>query len=205
MAELLRSTKGKMKASFNGYFYTKQYEKSAKIRWVCDQKKSRHCLGALITDIPNGNPNETTGHNHLPDQGRIETARTREEMKSQAATTIAAPSAIQTGILLHTDDEVKARIGTRGACTQAMSRARRKTLPANPTTLAQLVIQDGFATTGGLNPVRFLLHDNGINNPLNSRIVIYSTDEDLRRLAAANRWYADGNFKVVPTIFNVAP
>ena len=35
----------------------------------------------------------------------------------------------------------------------------------------------------------------------NSRIVIYATDEDLRRLAEANRWFADGNFKLVPSIF----
>ena len=59
----------------------------------------------------------------------------------------------------------------------------------------------GFATTGGLNPVRFLLHDNGPGNALNSRIVIFATDENLRRLANADRRYADGNFKLVPTIF----
>ena len=74
-------------------------------------------------------------------------------------------------------------------------------MPANPKTLNQLVIQGQLATTGGLNPVRFLLHDNGPVNPLNSRIVIYATDDQLNRMARANRWYADGNFKLVPTIF----
>ena len=201
MAELIRSTKGNNKLSFNGYFYTKQYQKAGKIRWVCDQKRSRRCNGAVLTDIDFGNVNVTGQHNHVQDQGRIEIARVRGEMKSQAANTIAAPSAIQTGVLLQTDEEVKMRIGTSEACRQATSRARKKLLPVNPTTLNELVIEGTFVTTGGLNPERFLLHDNGPVNAVNSRIVIYSTDGKLRRLVAATRWYADGNFKLVPTIF----
>ena len=196
MAELIRSTKGKM----NTMVSSTQNSMRSREKYVGVVTKNE-AVSALLTDITNGNPNVTSAHNHVRDQGRNEMARTREEMKSQTETTIAAPSAIQTGVLLHTDDEVKARIGTTEACTQAMSRAWRKSLPANPTTLNQLVIQDGFAATGGLNPVRFLLHDNGPGNALNSRIVIFATDENLQRLADADRWYANGNFKLVPTIF----
>ena len=31
--------------------------------------------------------------------------------------------------------------------------------------------------------------------------MIFSADDNLRRLATTGRWYADGNFKLVPTIF----
>ena len=46
-----------------------------------------------------------------------------------------------------------------------------------------------------------LLHDNGAGNAINSRIVIFSSDANLRHLASADRWFGDGNFKLVPGIF----
>ena len=78
---------------------------------------------------------------------------------------------------------------------------KKKSFPANPNNLNQLVIKNEFATTDGANPVRFLLHDNGAGNAINSPIVIFSSDANLRHLASADRWFADGNFKLVPGIF----
>ena len=201
MAELVISTKGKSKLSYNGFFYVRQQEKSGKVRWTCDKRRSHGCSGAILTDTLIGNPNPTTAHNHVRDQGRIDAMKKREEMKHLAISTVADPSAIQAGVLLQADDEVKTRVGTREACSQAMARARRKSFPANPHNLNQLAIEGGFATTGGINPVRYLLYDNGPRNPINSRVVIFSTDDNLRRLATMDRWYADENFKLVPNIF----
>ena len=72
MAEVIKFTKGKMKLSI---IYVKQYEKSGKIRWVCDKKRSRRCNGAVLTDLANGNANVTSPHNHIRDQGQIDTAK----------------------------------------------------------------------------------------------------------------------------------
>ena len=95
-------------------------------------------------------------------------------MKALATSTIAGPSAIQSDVLLNVNNEVKTRIGTTEACSQAMARARKRPFPANPIDLDQLIIQEGFATTGRLNPVRYLLHDNGPVNAVNSRVVFFS-------------------------------
>ena len=78
-----------------------------------------------------------------------------------------------------------------------MLRARKRIFPSNPNDLHELVIQGGFGTTGGINPVRYLLHDNGPANPLNSRIVFFSTDEDLRCVVniSASNFYYFFNFK----------
>ena len=178
----------------------KQQEKSGKVRWICEKRRSRGCSWAVLTDTMIGNPNSTTAHNHVRDQGRIGAMKKHEEMKHLAISTVADPSAIQAGVLLQTDDEVKTRVRTTEACSQAMARARRKSFPANPNNLNQLAIEGGFATTGGINPVRYL-YDNVPGNPINSRMVIFSTDDNLKRLTTADRWYADGNFKLVPTIF----
>ena len=190
MAELVISTKGKLKLLYDGF--------------LCEKRRSHGCSGAILTDTMIGNPNPTTAHNHVRDQGRIDAMKKREEMKHLAISTVAGPSAIQAGVLLQANDEVKTRVGMTEACSQAMAKARRKSfpaIPANPNNLNQLAIEGGFATTGRINPVRYLLYDNGPGNPINSRVVIFSTDDKLRRLATADRWYADGNFKLVPTIF----
>ena len=144
-----------------------------------------HCNGAVLTDLANGKANVTSPHNHIRDQGQINTAKKREEMKALATSTIARPlppppppppPAIQSDVLLNANNS---------------------------------------STTGGLNPVRYLLHEalykSTAHRPtakcrctimvVNWRVVIFSTDDNLQSLAAANRWYADGNFKLVPTIF----
>ena len=50
----------------------------------------------------------------------------REEMKHLAISTVAGPSAIQAGVLLQADDEVKTRVGTTEACSQAMGKAKEE-------------------------------------------------------------------------------
>ena len=139
MTELLRSTRG-MKLSYDGFFYVKQQAKSGKIRWTCELKRERGCTGANLTDMANGNPNPTKDHNHGRDLDKIETSKRREEMKCLALSTVAGPSSIQAGVLMHANMEAKE------ACSQAMARARKKSFPANPNNLNQLVIQNEFYT-----------------------------------------------------------
>ena len=84
MVELVISTKGKLKLSYNGFFYARQQEKSGKVRYS----------GAILTDTMSGNPNPTTAHNHVRDQGRIDAMKKHEEMKHLAISTVAGPSAM---------------------------------------------------------------------------------------------------------------
>ena len=126
MTEVLRSTRGGMKLSYDEFFYAKQQATSGKVRWTCELKRERGCTGAILTDMANGNPNPTKDHNHGLDLDKIETSKRREEMKCLALSTVAGPSSIQAGMLMHANAEVKARIGTKEACSQAMARARKK-------------------------------------------------------------------------------
>lgn len=82
---------------------------------------------------------------------------------------------------------------------RALRAERSAHMPRDPDSLAQFIIQGDWTTTGGINPVNFLLHDNGPDAA--DRIVIFGTDENLRRLAASTRWFMDGNFSMAPTIF----
>jgi len=68
-----------------------------------------------------------------------------------------------------------------------------------PDNLSDLVIEHPWTHTAGQNPERFLLHDNG--TAADARIIVFATDADMRRLAAADRWFMDGNFAMAPPQF----
>ena len=56
----------------------------------------------------------------------------------------------------------------------ALRYQRRKNVPRQPSSLKDLTIERKWATTGGSNPERFLLYDNGPETK--ERIVIFSSD-----------------------------
>ena len=45
----------------------------------------------------------------------------------------------------------------------------------------------------------FLLYDSGIDSP--ARILIFSTETNLKALTTTGHWFADGTFKTAPELF----
>ena len=80
-----------------------------------------------------------------------------------------------------------------------MYRQKRSTLPADPRSLEDLSILEDWKTTRGPNPRQFLIYDNGPES-LN-RILVFSSEAQLRHLTLSDLWYADGNFSSAPTLF----
>jgi hypothetical protein len=72
-------------------------------------------------------------------------------------------------------------------------------MPRDPNTLQDVNIDGVWATTGGQNGERFLLDDNGVD--ADERIIIFATDNNLRRLSQAEVWFMDGTFSSAPNIF----
>jgi len=62
------------------------------------------------------------------------------------------------------------------------------------------VIDNEWATTGSTNPVDFLLCDDRLRN--GSRVVVFSSPQQLRHLALATTWFMDGNFSMAPRLFS---
>ena len=68
--------------------------------------------------------------------------------------------------------------------------------PPQPLNLVDLQIPNEYRQS--LNDDAFLLYDSGAAN---DRILIFSTRRNLQLLSRSEHWYADGTFKVVPSIF----
>lgn len=85
---------------------------------------------------------------------------------------------------------------------RTLQRERAKKLPTNPESIEDLLeIPGEFRVTK--NGEDFLMYDSFEDRTWNSndRVIMYSTNDNLRRLSRSATWYLDGTFKVVPSIF----
>ncbi|KAI0227221.1 ERO1-like protein beta [Lamellibrachia satsuma] len=80
-----------------------------------------------------------------------------------------------------------------------IARNRTQEYPAEPASLVNLHIVPPWTHTLGQQEEEFLFFDNGPQ--ATHRIVAYATEDNLRRLAAADKWFMDGNFAMAPPKF----
>ena len=138
-------------------------------------------------------------HNHEPDEALVSVTKLRATLKQQARETKSRPNQLLAQGLECASDEVRANIGQLDTCRRDLRRQRRGTLPKEPATLRELVITDEWKCTSGEQSRRFLLYDSG--SGANNRMVVYATDECLRLMCRARKWFMDGNFAMSPAIF----
>lgn len=77
------------------------------------------------------------------------------------------------------------------------SRGKENSFPLNPISVNELEIPEDFTKTekGDL----FLIFDSG---KVQERMLIFTTKENLKKLATSEPWFIDGTFDVVPSIFS---
>lgn len=77
------------------------------------------------------------------------------------------------------------------------SRGKENSFPLNPISVNELEIPEDFTKTekGDL----FLIFDSG---KVQERMLIFTTKENLKKLATSEHWFIDGTFDVVPSIFS---
>ena len=66
-----------------------------------------------------------------------------------------------------------------------------------PQNLQTMEIPEEYTVTHRDEP--FLLYDSGIDSP--ARILVFSTETNLRALTTTGHWFADGTFKTAPELF----
>ncbi|XP_041466621.1 uncharacterized protein LOC121417108 [Lytechinus variegatus] len=194
--EVLNSNKGRVKIIFQGNMYTKHYEGKDSINWRC-VRRAYGCKGTMKTSLNQTQPRPGNDHNHDIDQVGAEIAKARQEMKMRASTTHDTPKQIYTDTVRNLPREVQASLPSRAVVRRTLLNQRRG--PAEPDSLADLVLDPEFTMTEGPNPAQFLLYDNGPQ--AQSRIIAFATEECLAHFANAELCYMDGNFAMSPKLF----
>ncbi|XP_043462872.1 uncharacterized protein LOC122498936 [Leptopilina heterotoma] len=96
---------------------------------------------------------------------------------------------------------VLAQLPERENLKKTMRRERRRKLPPNPKSLEDLnELPESYKKT--FSNERFLMYDSRDDIAFGEgRVLVFSTRNNLERLADSDTWYVDGTFKVSPSLF----
>ena len=162
--------------------------------WRCTCA-SKHCLASAYTDLLPANPVLKTDHNHCPEPVKLEVDRCRAEMRIRAVASNDPPARIYADNITALTDAAKAILPSVDTCNRTIARNRTHKYPAEPASLANLHIVPPWTHTLGQQQEEFPFFDNGPQNHCLRK------ENNLRRLAAADKWYMDGNFAMAPPKF----
>ncbi|KAG8237707.1 hypothetical protein J437_LFUL017661 [Ladona fulva] len=181
MAELLASTRNRVKVADNGYVYTLAKSKGDKKYWGCENRKI--CNGRAMSYACDGGMEVflTKEHTHEPRLEDVSVQRLRSTLKRKAIEQLTAhPVALIREGLSDLNDFAVAALPEHQSLRRMINRTRENTI------------------SGRL----FLLHD--IEESATTEEGpkgIFASEENLRYLFSSTTWYADGTFQVVPILF----
>lgn len=197
--EFINCTRGGVKLCYEGYSYTKKAEKTNRIRWECSQRKTASCKGAVTTSLLRDDLHVTVPHNHMGDVATVDAEKVKATMRDRVRDVRARPGQVLAAGITAASQDVRLKIGRVDSVRRTLRRQRRGALPAEPATLADVNITGKWTETTAQNPQPFLIFDSGTTSA--ERVLIFSSPEQLRHLAMADRWFMDGNFSMSPSQF----
>lgn len=192
--EFVKSNKNKNLLLYGGFLHREDRKQNNTIYWRCVESS---CKGRIITI--NGEiksqPKENS-HNHVPDPCKIQCKMAVNKIKEAAVHTQNTPHDIISTVQIVP--------GVAGAIpsvhhlkhTIRRVRTRNQCAPPIPKTVSDLKIADEYTKT--IKGEQFLIFDSGASQ---DRILIFSTENNLKLMDQSTNWLVDGTFKTVPSLF----
>ncbi|CAC5375503.1 unnamed protein product [Mytilus coruscus] len=184
----------------NGFKFQIKSRRGERCYWQCS---SRNCP-ATINTCNNLPTKVSPNHNHQSDRMQLQVDEVLKRMKDRSKEELTAIPTIYEAELVRlrnpewndATQQLVENVPTFQSCKTSLYHQRHKTLPALPTSAAEIVLEGEWTQTTNAQP--FLLSDDNTHG----RILIFSTRENLTHLAAADTIYADGTFYSCPTVFH---
>ena len=194
---MMETSKGKPIYEHQGYLYTMNKESSNKVIWCCRNYRHNQCRGRLHTI--NDKVVQTVGeHNHEPIHSAGEIIAARTKMNNIVKQTGHTPHDVVADCVSKLSDQAIATLPNLQNIKRTVQRIRQR--HQNPLTLPtdrdSLVIDAQYLKTARNRT--FLQFDSGA---VDQRILIFSTEKQLKMLENANYIYLDGTFSVVPELY----
>ena len=190
---MMEISKGKPIFEHEGYSYIINKESGNKVIWCC-RNSGRGRLHTM-----NGQVIKAVGeHNHEPIHSVREVIEARTKMNTAAKQTVRTThDIVADGVAKLSDHGITSLPGLQNL-KRTVQRIRQKHQNpfSLPTARDSLVIDPLFIKTNRSRT--FLKFDSG---PIDQRILIFSTNTQLKTLQNANYIYLDGTFKVLPELY----
>ena len=197
--EVITSNKGGQKILLNGYMYTKKVTRLTGIWWSCVCARTLGCKGTAKTSLVVDNPQTGMTHNHDSNATIAEATKAKVNMKKLAMATQESSANLVARTLTSIPEDARVEFPQESSAKKTIRRVRAGQRPPVPDSLQDLLIDGAWATTGGDNPERFVIFDNG--QAAACRIIAFASMPAMRLLATADTWFVDGNFSMAPQGF----
>lgn len=204
------SNRGAMQLCVDGFLFTKNKSRNAKTYWECLRRKHKKdsswsMCPAKATTCSTSDENATqvlicaSEHNHAPiaEQYAVKTARA--EMKYAAINTRNKPCQIiqaQQAGSGSVSISVAPAMPTKSALRKMIGRARCVGLPKEPRSLNEIEIPEELRSS--IAGKMFFQKSIDVGD---DKILIFTTEDELRDLERCEYWMADGTFKTAPSLF----
>lgn len=167
--------------------------------WKCENNNKFKCKARVHTK--NDEIIKTVGeHNHSADKAGLMVKKTLNCIKEQAINTAIAPTQLFANSSIHIHDSVAARLPSVRLVRKMIHRKRKARPDAaghDPKKRCDIIIPEEYKLS--LKNENFLFYDSGHGDK--ERILIFSTENNMKRLEKANHIYCDGTFSSCPLIF----
>jgi hypothetical protein len=197
ICEIVPSQKGNNKINARGYLMVKEKSRNDIYYWCCERRKLG-CKGRVTTILSNDSHylKSFIDHDHTPQASDANVAKAVFDIKKRASETREKPIQIIQNNMINIPQETRPYMPSRDALRRKIARVRKvETLP-EPQSITELNIPNSLCVT--LNEEPFLVKDHMVGQ---ERILIFTTEDNIKHLSQAIYWIMDGTFKTVPKIF----
>lgn len=193
-----KTEKKKLCLVVDGFLFIRDKEYKGKCYWLCNNYyRTDNCKARIHTNKINGEIIKVIGdHNHAANANNVGVKRCMADLKEKAETTNDSTQLVIANCSATITNAVKPHLPSVPSMKRSVRRVRQGTVTI-PQTINELCVLEQYKVTLVGKP--FLLYD---SEAAENRILLFSTEENLKFLSNANNWYVDGTFKTVPLIFN---
>ena len=206
VCKIIESQKGKNMIVINGYVMVKNKCRDDLFYWECKHRNhsagGKHaegfCKARASTVYTNGQHTlrKSSEHNHAPKPTDTIISEKVTTMKRIAAISQEQPAQIIQAVASEMSNISRMELPSYKALKKVVKRTQNKNNPPEPQTLDDLHIPDElkYTTSGEL----FLLRE---SNNDNDKLLLFSCENNIKKLGEATFWIMDGTFKTAPNIF----
>lgn len=191
-AQFIKSQRGHNLINISGFLFSKNSSRGNISYWRCTQRTPLICPGfvktMLIDDTVFINCNvDEIDHNHIPQPHMVDKLNMVDSLKSSAKNSLVSPVQIIQSAFVDVPSTSAPYLPNKNAMKQIINRERRNKFK-DVNCLDD--IPDSLKMVNG----KKFLHYNKVIDEI-GRIIIFTTEENLKQLETAMYWIMDGTFK----------
>lgn len=197
--ELIISSKGKSILVHDGYeFWLKKKALNGNMNWRCTKHQSLKCPVTLVTDSSEI-IKQLSIHNHESNREKVMAKNAVGKMKERMNEATTTPGACQAAVIVDLPPSVLMALPGKSLINRTLNRHRHRLRNRDVARALPPLPTDAMFEVPALYK-EFLLYDS-METSNESRFLIFGDRQLLQWLRNSNCWFADGTFKVVPSLF----